>query len=323
MRKINVVTLCDGISCGQLSLTALGIPYNYIAVEPDSKCKSLVKARFPNTIQFDYVEDVTGQSLCDAIGGQIDLVMLSAPCQDISVLGNGKGMATVHGYPIRNLEDYLYFKNRGYEFTRSATFWEGVRVYRELLEINPNVALVNENVVNGKWTPTMLNALGGYLEIINSSKFLPQNRKRAYVTSFPISNDFPTTRTPLTDIIPNAVSGFGWSLAWDEDEEGWLPKPRVKCNNEINCITTQIAAYGKAGYKWYIDKDNNIHPLTVEHLEALQGLPIGYTNLPGLTDKDRHHMIGNGWTIPVIVHILKSGLPLVLQTVSTLQDEII
>lgn len=305
-KDLNAVVLCDGISCGQLALTSLGISYNYLAVEPNKKCKDLVKKRFPNTIQRDYVEQVTGKSICEDLGGAPDILMISAPCQDISVLGNGKGLATVHGYPIRNLEDYLYFKNLGYKFTRSATFWECVRVYRELLEINPNVALINENVVNRKWTPIMLNALGGHLNIRNSNIFLPQNRNRAYVTSFPISEIFPTTRTPLTDIIPDAISGYGWSLAWDSDEQRWLPKPREKKNNEINCITTQIADYGKAGYKWYIDKYGNIHPLTIEHLEALQGLPVGYTNIPGLTDRDKHHMIGNCWTIPVIAHILKS-----------------
>jgi site-specific DNA-cytosine methylase len=42
------------------------------------------------------------------------------------------------------------------------------------------------------------------------------------------------------------------------------------------------------------------------HMEQLQGLPIGYTDVPGITEDDRIRMIGNCWTIPVIVHLLKN-----------------
>ena len=43
--------------------------------------------------------------------------------------------------------------------------------------------------------------------------------------------------------------------------------------------------------------------LTPEHAEALQTLPKGYTE--GLTDNQRFKVIGNGWTVEVIKHILK------------------
>lgn len=306
MKKLNVVTLCDGISCGQLSLTAAQIPYKYLAVEPDEKCKALVRARFPETIQRDYVEDVTGESLCRDLGGSVDVLMISAPCQDISVQGKGRGMATVDGYHIYDYEDYLYFKNRGYSFTRSATFWECVRVHRELLAINPNLIVINENVVNSEWQPIMVKALIGTIAtVINSSNFLPQNRNRCYLTNFPIDEIAPAN-LKLGDIIPGANTGAGWHGSWDKDQKKWIQKCSLKEGNMAKCITTWVGTEGRPGTKFYVDNNKYIFPFTIEQLEQLQGLPIQYTALPGLNDKDRHKMIGNCWTIPVIVHILKS-----------------
>ena len=45
---------------------------------------------------------------------------------------------------------------------------------------------------------------------------------------------------------------------------------------------------------------------TIEELEKLQTLSAGYTE--GVSDKARIKAIGNGWTVDVIVHILKSSL---------------
>lgn len=38
--------------------------------------------------------------------------------------------------------------------------------------------------------------------------------------------------------------------------------------------------------------------------EGLQGLPAGYTKLAGISERERMKMIGNGFTIPVIQHLL-------------------
>jgi DNA (cytosine-5)-methyltransferase 3A len=46
--------------------------------------------------------------------------------------------------------------------------------------------------------------------------------------------------------------------------------------------------------------------LTRTELERAQTLPIGYTD--GLTYHQAHKVIGNGWTVDVIAHILKEGI---------------
>ena len=51
-RKINVLSLFDGISCGQLALKQLNIPVdNYYASEIDKNCIKVTQHHFPETIQ--------------------------------------------------------------------------------------------------------------------------------------------------------------------------------------------------------------------------------------------------------------------------------
>jgi DNA (cytosine-5)-methyltransferase 3A len=51
--------------------------------------------------------------------------------------------------------------------------------------------------------------------------------------------------------------------------------------------------------------DGSIRNYTINEAEMLQGLPIDYTNVPGLSITKRYKAVGNGWTVPVIAHIFK------------------
>jgi site-specific DNA-cytosine methylase len=43
--------------------------------------------------------------------------------------------------------------------------------------------------------------------------------------------------------------------------------------------------------------------LTPEECEAINTIPIGYTS--GVSNYNRYHAIGNGWTVDVVAHIFK------------------
>jgi len=51
--------------------------------------------------------------------------------------------------------------------------------------------------------------------------------------------------------------------------------------------------------------DGTVRKVTVQEAEVLQTLPKGYTNVEGVTQAEKYRMIGNGWTIDVIKHLLK------------------
>jgi len=80
----------------------------------------------------------------------------------------------------------------------------------------------------------------------------------------------------------------------------FTPKVEVREDDVSNCLTT-------------VEKDNVVvnrdeylwRKLTPLECERLQTMPDNYTNHVSKTQ--RYKMIGNGWTIDVIAHILSSG----------------
>lgn len=115
----NVLSLFDGMSCGQIALQKLGIKVNnYFASEIDKKAIYITQKNFPNTKQLGSITELKGSDL-----PKIDLLFGGSPCQSFSSFGNGKGFDG-----------------------KSGLFWEFVRV---LNEVKPTYFLL-ENVVMKK-----------------------------------------------------------------------------------------------------------------------------------------------------------------------------
>ena len=74
---MNVLSLFDGMSCGQVTLRELGIPVtNYFASEIDEHAINITMHNFPNTKQLGDVRKVQAKDL-----PQIDLLLAGSPCQ--------------------------------------------------------------------------------------------------------------------------------------------------------------------------------------------------------------------------------------------------
>jgi DNA (cytosine-5)-methyltransferase 3A len=143
MKIGNVLSLFDGISCGQIALNRAGISYdNYYASEVDKHVIKATQHNYPNTIQLGSITEVSGSDL-----PKIDLLIGGSSCQNFSFAGNRVGMSTVDGVKITSLEQYLELKNNGFEFKgESYLFWEYIRL---LNEVKPKYFLL-ENVVMKK-----------------------------------------------------------------------------------------------------------------------------------------------------------------------------
>jgi len=112
--KINVLSLFDGMSCGQIALNRAGIEYeNYFASEIDKYSIDITQKNYPNTIQLGSVEFVTKEM----INTNIDLLISGSPCQGFSTAG----------------------KQLNFEDPRSKLFFEYVRLLKEL---NPKYFLL-------------------------------------------------------------------------------------------------------------------------------------------------------------------------------------
>ena len=84
---MNVLSLFDGISCGQIALNRLGIKYdNYYASEIDKHAVKVTLTNYPNTIQLGDVTKIKSETL-----PKISLLLGGSPCQSFSIAGKGEG----------------------------------------------------------------------------------------------------------------------------------------------------------------------------------------------------------------------------------------
>ena len=169
---MKVLSLFDGMSCGQLALNRLGIKVDkYYASEIDNYAIQVTQANFPETIQIGDVCDVKGEDYQD-----IDIIFAGSPCQGFSQAG--KGLA--------------------FDDPRSALFFEFIRL---LKEIKPKYFLLENVKMKKEWLQIITeqvsacypeytnsnNLFGGGIEpiLINSSLLSAQSRQRYYWTNIP------------------------------------------------------------------------------------------------------------------------------------------
>ena len=174
---MNVLSLFDGMSCGQQALERAGfIVDNYYASEIDKYAIKVTMANYPNTKQLGSVVNVDGYSL-----PKIDLLIGGSPCQSFSFAGKRKGMSTKDEQEILTLEHYLQLKSEGYEFEgQSYLFWEYMRL---LNEVKPKYFLLENVMMGEKWEKVLSKAIGVNPIEINSALVSAQNRRRLYWTN--------------------------------------------------------------------------------------------------------------------------------------------
>lgn len=184
MRPLRVLSLFDGMSCGQVALRELGYPIEkYYASEVDKFAIQQTQLNFPDTVQLGDVKNVDVSKICE--NGAIDMLIGGSPCQSFSFAGKRVGMKTTENEEIYTLERYLQLKQEGFEFEgQSYLFWEYMRILTELRRYNPNVMFLLENVEMGKkWERVLSDAIGIRGVHINSALVSAQNRRRIYWTN--------------------------------------------------------------------------------------------------------------------------------------------
>ena len=170
---MNVLSLFDGMSCGQIALERSGIKVdNYFASEIDKYAIRVTQANYPDTIQMGDIRQVRASML-----PKIDIILGGSPCQGFSIAG----------------------KQLNFDDERSALFFEFIRLLKDL---KPKYFLL-ENVIMSQESNDVISCLlgdmypecvtqkqffqRGRLEpiMINSSLVSAQNRKRLYWTNIP------------------------------------------------------------------------------------------------------------------------------------------
>ena len=378
---MNVLSLFDGMSCGQIALNRLGVKYDkYFASEIDKYAIQITKQNYPNTIHIGDVSAIKAAEL-----PKIDLLMGGSPCQGFSFAGS----------------------QLAFDDPRSKLFFEFVRLLKEL---KPKYFLLENVRMKKEYLDIITEHLGVEPILINSALVSAQNRQRYYWTNIPGIAQPKDKGIVLKDILetnPNEITKMsdkfvnrqiknkkdkclideskpkasnlsameyvkngrqGDYLACDYDgkpkqvgiatdinghdilkrvysQEGKSPtinsmnggnrEPKVmidktnrtnvglsKTTNKQNKAYTLTASYNGA-VAWNtiqrkqrtmvpVCQTNEIHPniyegyfyrkLTPLECERLQTVPDNYTQ--GVSNTQRYKMLGNGWTVDVICHIL-------------------
>lgn len=294
---LTVLSLFDGMSCGQIALERAGIKVDkYFASEIKNHAIKVTKHNYPNTI---HIGDVTKVSYSKGIlytengefkVGKIDLLIGGSPCQDFSIANTlGKGGML------------------GLEGNRSKFFYEYLRL---LKEINPKNFLL-ENVRMKKDSEQQLNQYLGVNGVhINSKLVSYQSRPRIYWSNFKI--DVPKDKNIYFN---NFVGSFNENL----EEFKVNPTPsRIKmwsngvgdgglgsCINitnseKIGCITRKQDRCPNSGL---IEYGDFCRYLSRRELEYGQTVPLGYTDI--VSYNQAQDLLGDGWTVDVIAHIFK------------------
>lgn len=302
---MNILSLFDGMSCGQIALDKLEFKVDkYFASEIKEDAIRATQCNFPNTIQLGNIEQLDGKQL-----PKIDLLIGGSPCQNLSI-----AMAVEH----RN----------GLKGDKSSLFYE---YYRLLHETKPKYFLLENVGSMRKSDRNVITELLGVEPIkINSKLVSAQLRNRLYWTNIPGIEQPEDKNIKLNDILT----------------EGWSDREKARCllESESRPLTTPIKMfhrYYSTGFTTLIFKSEQHYNICVEHyerhfkgmsakeidkklenenmdisvydgvryfnqseLEKLQTVPLGYTS--SLNRNSAAGLLGDGWTVDVIAHILKN-----------------
>jgi DNA (cytosine-5)-methyltransferase 3A len=334
---MNVLSCFDGASCGQLALQKLGIPVsNYYASEIDKYAIQVTQANFPNTIQLGDITIVDTSQL-----PKIDLMMGGSPCQGFSFAGKQLNFddprSKLFFEFVRLLKEckpkYFLLENvkmkKEYQDVISEHLGvEPIMINSSLVSAQNRMRLYWTNIPNVKQPKDKGIKLIDIFEPVVDEKYFLSNAKIDRVLNSQRGKGYFYNKD-THDKIGTLIAGYhkeptdGCYLSIEkvykepyyvryEKEEGCIgfigkqPKQATRVystNNKSQCITALGGGQGGKTGLYEIPNTNTCRKLTPTECEKLQTMPIGYTE--GVSNTQRYKMIGNGWTVDVIAHILK------------------
>ena len=379
---MNVLSLFDGMSCGQLALERANVSVdNYFACEIDKYAMQIANKNFPNTIQLGDVSEFSEdyfRAHNHFDDPPIDLLLGGSPCQGFSFAG----------------------EQLAFDDPRSKLFFEFIRIMNEL---KPRYVLLENVRMKKQFEDVITEHMGFPPQLVNSSVASAQNRWRNYWFGMLINGKYEQIIIPpmedkglvLKDILQEdhdeppvpinernarhhrsadqkalcttatmhkGAGNNGMTIVDRLVEVGYADKyahykhgqakrvyhmngkaptlltmqggnrePKVatysakggrivnrrldekgvRKDYQMNLpLTPQIEVRGddKTNCLTTVQKDNIVvegmtwRKLTPIECERLQTLPDNYTE--GVSKTQRYKMIGNGWTVDVVAHIL-------------------
>ena len=229
MKPLRVLSLFDGISCGQVALERAGIPVEiYYASEIDKYAIEITQKNYPKTMQLGDINNIDFTQFI----GKIDLIMGGSPCQDLSIAGKRKG--------LQGERSGLFYK-----------FVEAIKV------IKPKYFLLENNYgMPQDAYEEMSRLMGCYPIMINSALVSAQTRKRFYWTNIG-PQDYNLFGFPTVAIPQPKNKGI---LLKDVLESGYVPDDKSRCIQSSIGRTTEREYFKKNQGQMVAELLGNINP---------------------------------------------------------------
>lgn len=351
-KKLNVLSLFDGMSCGRIALDRANIEVgNYYSSEIDKYATKVSQANYPDIIQLG---DILNWKSWTIDWSSIDLILAGSPCQGFSFAG----------------------KQLAFNDPRSALFFVYLDILNHIKSVNTQVKFILENVKMKKESLKVItDAVGVEPVFINSALVSAQNRQRYYWSNIKITqpedkgitwgdvrergiNSYYYTEKALQWMARDSQRKNKTLDVWGDSDKAQMCEASDHKNyssqrfygvcdlpddcqaiasmrgRRINPDTLAREDYnksikpeqyvefrydGKSNCISTVTKDNIVVPFTLPNRipldlfffryktpvesERLQTVPDNYTG--SVSKSQRYRMLGNGWTVDVIVHILK------------------
>lgn len=334
MRKLNVLSLFNGMSFGMMALETLGVEVgNYYSSEIDKYANQATKALYPEIIQ---AGDVTKWQEWDFALADIDLLLAGFPCQAWSMAGKQKGDNDPRGALVHDL----------------INVWKAINEARMTRGKSP-VKFMFENVKMKKEFLDYINDLFGVEPVcINSALVSAQTRTRYYWTNVGLKESRPTfldwygktkdyggSRKEYDEIYPHHIeqpedkgillkdivepivddkytlsnkllAGFERKRARRSSMKSGFDRLNLRRDDQkASCLTARY--YKTAMSDPFVNSPSGIRRLTPTECMRLQTVPEHHIDTllnAGISNTQLYKMTGNGWTHDVIVHIFKGLL---------------
>lgn len=280
---MNVLSMFDGISCGQCALHKAGVEVGtYYASEIDRHAIKVTQANFPDTVQLGDVEEWWSW---DIDWGSIDLVIGGSPCQGFSFAG----------------------KQLAFDDPRSKLFFTFQEVLEHIRYYNPDVKFLLENVkMKRDYLDIISEKLGVQPVFINSSLVSLYRRPRYYWANWDFTPPDDVHCDPMDFVdftLDKPKMTEAWHRWWEKNSAHQLAKS-YSCiltpETETGCAFT-VRQYASWNGNFVECPDGTLRKLSKGELELGQSLPEGY--LDSCTQRQAEIAIGNGWTVDVVAHV--------------------
>lgn len=320
-KGLNVLSLFDGMACGLQALKVSGVPVeNYYASEIDKSAVIIAKKNHPEIQHIGDVENHRDWNL-----PKIDLILGGSPCQGFSFAGKQLAFDDPRSrlfFTFNEIVAIETLKNPNLKF-----LLENVKMHKDHLKIISLCMGVQPIFINSQLVSAQCRQRYYWTNIEGVVEPVDRN-----INLCDILEDNLLSCNIGGRIVGRRINELGKRDDYNKDIP-IIQYLELRTDNKSNCLTTvykdSVVPYFKTDKRLKIKFNQKkascltggansggnhsdmdmliIHPdvcrrYSVTECERLQTLPDNYTE--GVSNTQRYKMLGNGWTVEVIAHIL-------------------